>query len=81
MRMKLNLDGLLEEANSEENAIPYLLKMYLRDKVGIPVIINPLDPYEPSIEVSEGEIKYEFDINPDHFSVDIEYNHPHLPLS
>lgn len=76
MRMNLNLSGLLEEVDNDYNSVPYVLKGYLRDKVGIPMIIDPLNPGDPSFEVETGEFSYEFLVDDPEFSISIEYT-PH----
>ena len=74
MRLTLNLSGLLEEVDNDYNSVPYVLKMYLRDKVGIPMIIDSLNPGDASFEVESGEFEYEFLVDDPTFSVNIEYN-------
>ncbi|WJZ27940.1 hypothetical protein NCTGTJJY_CDS0061 [Serratia phage 92A1] len=71
--MNLNLSGLLEEVDNDYNSLPYILKMYLRDKVGIPMIIDPNNPGDPSFEVEAGEFNYEFLVDDPTFSISIDY--------
>lgn len=40
MRLKINLDGFLEDVQ-DLDAIPYLLKMYLREVLDLDIHIDP----------------------------------------
>ncbi|ENO4310182.1 hypothetical protein ACBG61_005431, partial [Escherichia coli] len=45
MRLTINLSGFLEEI-PEVEAIPYLLKMYLREVLALDIDIDPENPYD-----------------------------------
>lgn len=82
MRMKLNLSGLLEEIDQGLNglpSIPYLIKLYLKEKLNIPVIIDPLNPFDTSIEVESGSITHSYEIDETRFELHVEY-HPEESL-
>lgn len=73
MRMTINLSGLLEEIDQEISAIPYLIKLYLKEKVGIPILIDPLNPFDTSFEVIGGTFTHEYLVDETEFSITVEY--------
>lgn len=72
MRMIINLNGLIDEVG-ELDAIPYLLKMYLRDVEKLPIDIDPKNPGDSEITSSYAEIKCQYNVTEQDFSVTIEY--------
>ncbi|QPI13786.1 hypothetical protein MYO4S_00030 [Serratia phage 4S] len=74
MRTTINLSGLLEELDNDFDAVPYVLKLHLKEVHGIPLIIDPLNPGDPTFEVSEGEFKHEYLVDGTSFSVTVEYS-------
>lgn len=72
MRMTINLNGLIDEIG-DLDAVPYLLKLYLRDVEKLPIDIDPKNPGDTEITSSFAEIKYRYNITEKDFSVDIEY--------
>ncbi|ASD52130.1 hypothetical protein KNT64_gp178 [Pseudomonas phage PspYZU05] len=55
----LDLTGFLEH-EFELESIPYLLKLVLRDKLGIPVVIDPLDPHDVEIRTETQTIEHSY---------------------
>lgn len=72
MRLKLNLNGFLEEVG-DQNAIPYLLKMYLRDIEKLPIIIDPKNPGLEEITTKSGVLSYEYQVTDEGFFVELNY--------
>lgn len=70
MKKKINFTPLLEET-VECDALIYIIKLYLKEKEGLPIVIDPINPSE-IIEVDKGKIDYKFiiDVN---FSLEYEY--------
>lgn len=70
MKKKINFTSLLEET-VECDALIYIIKLYLKEKEGLPIVIDPINPSE-IIEVDKGNIDYKFiiDVN---FSLEYEY--------
>ncbi len=72
MRMTINLNGLIDEIG-DLDAVPYVLKLYLRDVAKLPIDIDPKNPGDTEITSSFAEIKHSYNVTEDDFSVDIEY--------
>lgn len=72
MRMTINLNGLIDEIG-DLDAVPYLLKLYLRDVEKLPIDIDPKNPGDTEITSSFAEINYRYNVTEKDFSVDIEY--------
>lgn len=72
MRLKINLDGFLDEID-DVSSIPYLLKMYLLDVSKIPVKIDPLNPGDTTITSDFGEVDYQYNVTDTEFSVSIDF--------
>lgn len=72
MRMTINLNGLINDV-SEIDAIPYLLKLYLRDVEKLPIDIDPKNPGNVDITSSYADINYQYNVSEHDFSVTIEY--------
>lgn len=72
MRMKINLDGFLDEVD-DMASIPYLLKLYLLDIEKMPIHIDPRNPKDTSITSEFGDIDYEYIVNDTEFSILIDF--------
>ena len=72
MRLKVNLEGFLEEVQ-DQDAIPYLLKMYLRDILDLDIHIDPKNPHDTDITSETALIKHQYNVSDDGFSVIIDY--------
>lgn len=66
MRLKINLTGFLDEI-SDISAVPYLLKMYLREVEKLPINIDPKNPGEVKITSDEHDIDYRYYVSDDEF--------------
>jgi hypothetical protein len=71
MRLKINLSGFLEEV-PEIEAIPYLLKMYLREVLELDIHIDPTDPHDTSFVCDGKDMKYEYHLTDDDFYITLE---------
>lgn len=71
MRLTINLAGFLEEVG-DLTALPYLLKMYLRDVEKLPINIDPKNPGEVQITSDENEIEYRYHVTDDNFYLTLE---------
>ncbi|QDH49152.1 hypothetical protein PHYNN_114 [Pantoea phage Phynn] len=60
MKTQFDLEKLLEDAQDEAELIPYLIKMELT-RLGVPVIIDPVNVRDPDLAVTEGSIEYTID--------------------
>lgn len=72
MRLKINLEGFLNE-QEDNSAVPYLLKMYLRDVEKLPINIDPNNPGDCNITSDEGEIEYKYHVDDNNFYFTLEY--------
>lgn len=63
---------MLEEAEFENDLVPYFAKLFLRD-CGVPVIIDPCNIKNPDLEVSKGSISHSYSVSEDEFSLIIDY--------
>lgn len=72
MRLKINLEGFLEEVQ-DQDAIPYLLKMYLRDILDLDIHIDPKNPHDTDITSETALINHQYNVSDDGFSVVIDY--------
>lgn len=61
LKKKLNLTPLIEEYN-DINAIPYLIKLFLKEQYNIPVIIDPINVYDEDISVEQGVFNHSYTI-------------------
>lgn len=61
MKTQFDLQQLLEDSQEEVELIPYFVKMELT-RLGVPVIIDPVNIRDPELEVSEGSIEYTIDV-------------------
>lgn len=61
LKKKLNLTPMIEEYE-DIDALPYLIKLFLKDKYNIPVIIDPINVYDEGIYVEYGEFKHSYTI-------------------
>lgn len=59
MKKIIDFSSFLEET-SDPNALTYYIKLYLKEKEGIPVKINPTDIVTEIIEVEYGNLEYKF---------------------
>lgn len=71
MRLTLNLSGLLEDVK-DVRTIPYILKMYLKDIEGLPMIIDPKVPFS-ELATESGELQYQYNVTDKDFSITIDY--------
>ena len=72
MRLKINLEGFLEEVQ-DQDAIPYLLKMYLREILDLDIHIDPKNPNDTDITSETALINHQYNVSDDGFSVVIDY--------
>ena len=72
MRLKINLQKLLNEAEFESDLVPYFAKLFLRD-LGVPVIIDPRNVKDPDLNVSTGRISHEYVVSDEEFVMVIDY--------
>ena len=66
MRLTINLSGFLEEI-PEVEAIPYLLKMYLREVLALDIDIDPENPYDTAFKSKGVELNYRYHLTDDDF--------------
>ena len=71
MRLQINLAGLIDNID-DVSAVPYLLKMYLREVEKLPIDINPLNPGIVELTSENNYIKYSYHLIDDLFYLDIE---------
>lgn len=71
MRLTINLSGFLEEV-PEVEAIPYLLKMYLREVLDIPIDLDPENPYDTAFKSDGIELDYRYHLTDDDFYFTLE---------
>lgn len=71
MRLQINLAGFIDEVG-DLSAVPYLLKMYLRDVENLPIDIDPRNPGKVELTSEENEIDYRYHVTDDLFYLDIE---------
>lgn len=71
-RMTINLNGLIDEVG-DLDAIPYLLKMYLRDVEKLPIDIDPKNPGSSELTSAFAMVNCQYNVTEQDFSVDIEY--------
>lgn len=72
MRLTINLSGFLEEV-PELEAIPYLLKMYMKEVLELDIHIDPKDPHSTEFESESALIKHEYNLSENDFSITIDY--------
>lgn len=72
MRLKINLSGFLEEVG-DNSALPYLLKLYLKDIEKLPIIIDPKNPGVEEITTATGELSYDYHLSEDEFYISLDY--------
>lgn len=63
---------MLEEV-PELDAIPYLLKMFMRDVLEMDIYIDPTDPHDTSFVIDGKELQHEYHLNDDEFYITLEY--------
>lgn len=71
MRLKINLTGFLDEIG-DVSAVPYLLKMYLREVEKLPINIDPLNPGDTTLTSDNNEIEYRYHVTDDNFYLTLE---------
>lgn len=71
MRLQINLAGFIDEI-SDVSAVPYLLKMYLRDVEKLPISIDPTNPGKVEITSDGNEVEYTYHVTDELFYLDIE---------
>lgn len=71
MRLTINLSGFLEEV-PEVEAIPYLLKMYLREVLSLDIDIDPENPYDTSFKLAGKDLNYQYHLTDDDFYFTLE---------
>ncbi|BAQ22715.1 hypothetical protein AU156_gp065 [Edwardsiella phage PEi20] len=71
MRLTINLAGFLEEVG-DITAVPYLLKMYLRDVEKLPIKIDPMNPGEVHLTSDDNDIEYRYHVTDDNFYITLE---------
>ncbi|AFC22158.1 hypothetical protein [Escherichia phage UPEC03] len=57
MKIKIDLNKILADANDEIDLLPYLVKLELQS-LGIPIIIDPTDVRDPDFQITEGRLDY-----------------------
>lgn len=72
MRLQINLTGFLDEIGDDVSALPYLLKMYLRDVENLPISIDPKNPGRVELTSDNNEVEYSYHLIDDLFYLDIE---------
>lgn len=72
MRLQINLSGFLEEV-PEDTALPYLLKMYLREVENLDINIDPLNPHDTEIRSNTADVKYQYHLTDDDFYITLDY--------
>ncbi|AAU29251.1 hypothetical protein [Escherichia phage CLB_P2] len=73
MELKINLVGLLEEVDGEYSAIPYVLKMYLKDIAKLPIVIDPKHPDSVEIKAEKGTLTYNYHVTDEDFYIKLNY--------
>lgn len=74
LKQKLNLTPMIEEYN-DINALPYLIKLLLKEKYNIPVLIDPTNVYDETISVEQGEFSYFYTIEDFNIYFDFEWKY------
>lgn len=77
MNNKIDFTYLLdvEECETTQTLI-YFVKLYLKEKMNIPVVLNPSDVFEEDIKVENGNFNYTFLVNGSYensFEMEYEY--------
>ncbi|MEG1902768.1 MAG: hypothetical protein RR212_00070 [Bacteroidales bacterium] len=57
MKIKIDLNKILADANNEIDLLPYLVKLELQN-IGVPVIIDPTDVRDPDFAIESGRLDY-----------------------
>lgn len=70
MKIKIDLNKILADANDEIDLLPYLVKLELQT-VGVPVIIDPTNVRDPDFQISSGQLDYT--INAETMIMEISY--------
>lgn len=70
MRLQINLAGFLDSV--DVTAIPYMLKMYLREVENLPIDIDPLNPGIVELTSENNKVEYAYHVIDDKFYLDIE---------
>ena len=70
MKIKIDLNKILADADNEIDLLPYLVKLELQN-VGVPVIIDPTDVRDPDFSIESGRLDYV--INADTMIMEITY--------
>lgn len=73
MRLKINLAGLLEDVQ-DLDAIPYLLKMYLREVLELDINIDPKNPRCAEFVSDTADISHRYNLSDTEFNFEFEYN-------
>ncbi|AEO97041.1 hypothetical protein CPTAKMNP4_058 [Salmonella phage vB_SenM-AKM_NP4] len=72
MRLKIDLAGMLEDI-PELEAIPYILKMYLREVLEMDIHIDPTNPHDITFIVDGKEVPHQYVVSPDGFYFSLDY--------
>lgn len=62
MKIIINLNDILVEANDEIDLVPYFVKLKLSE-LGCPVIIDPTNIADPDIDTHTGSIEYTINVD------------------
>lgn len=73
MRLTINLSGFLEEV-PDCDAIPYLLKMYMREVLELDIDIDPKNPHDADFTSDYADITHQYNLGENDFSITIDYN-------
>lgn len=73
MELKLSLTGILDEVHGNYSAIPYFLKLYLKEIEKLPIEIDPLNPGAIDIKTASGLLKYNYHVTDHDFYVHVNY--------
>lgn len=74
MKIEIDLNKLLLEANEEIELLPYFVKLELTEK-GIPIKIDPTNIRDPDFVIERGFMDYK--INVDNMVMEINYYEQH----
>lgn len=72
MRLTINLAGFLDEV-PDYDAIPYLLKMYMREVLELDINIDPTNPHDAEFTSEYADITHQYNLGESDFSITIDY--------
>lgn len=72
MELKIDLTGLLDEIDGDLSAIPYLLKLHLREIENLPIDIDPSNVRNVEFTSETNEVEYRYHVDDDRFYFSIE---------